>query len=238
MFDQVAQFIDQKSPRSFLLENVAALTHVGRKKAFEKMIATLRRSGKYFVTWRVLNARQFGIPQNRPRLFIVGLLRYAGSQAGFAWPKPQQRPPLPLTRFLCGGAGVLRGPPEVGTVAHDQLKMGLAAIREEGGNNPRTTDYSLDIWAGREYPGRMTNRVHCITRKRAGVGGSFVTSVNRLLTVEEMLSLQGLPTSHRAAARRAGISDGSFGQMVGNAIPTNTVKPILARILTWIGKHK
>ena len=84
----------------------------------------------------------------------------------------------------------------------------------------------------------MTNRVPCLTRNRAGSGGSFITSVNRLLTVEEMLSLQGLPTSHRAVARRAGISDRCVGQMVGNAIATNTIKPILARILTWIGKHK
>ena len=82
------------------------------------MIATLRQSGKYFVTWRVLNAMHFGIPQNRPRVFIVGLLRSAGRPAGFGWPKPHRRPPLPLTRFLCGGAGVLRGV-TVGTAAHD-----------------------------------------------------------------------------------------------------------------------
>ena len=145
---------------------------------------------------------------------------------------------MPLAKFLCGGAGVARGPPKVGTVAHDKLKMGLAAIREEGGN-PRTTDYSLDIWAGRKfYPTRMTNRVPCLTRNRAGVGGSFITSVNRVLTVKEMLSLQGLPPSHRAAARRAGISDRCVGQMVGNAIATNTIKPVLVKISTWIGKHK
>ena len=66
---------------------------------------------------------------------------------------------MPLTRFLCGGAGVLRWPPRVGTVAHEKLKRGLRAIREEGGN-PCTTDYSLDIWAGRKfYPCRMANRV-------------------------------------------------------------------------------
>ena len=62
--------------------------------------------------------------------------------------------------------------------------------------------------------------------------------MHRLLTVEEMLSLQGLPTSQRAAAHRVGISDRTLGQMVGNAIPTNVIKPVLARILTWIGKHE
>ena len=123
-------------------------------------------------------------------------------------------------------------------MAHEMLKRGLGAIREEGGN-PRTTDCSLDIWAGRKfYPCRMANRVPCITRKRGGEGGSFITSVHRLLTIEEMLSLQGLPTLHRAAAHRVGISDWILGQMVGNAIPTNVIKPVLARILTWVGKHE
>ena len=91
------------------------------------MIDPLKRSGKYFVTWRVLNAMHFGIPQNRPRVFIVGLLRSAGRPAGFGWPKPhRRRPPLPLTRFLCGGAGVLRGPPRDGTVAHEMLERHAA----------------------------------------------------------------------------------------------------------------
>ena len=58
------------------------------------------------------------------------------------------------------------------------------------------------------------------------------------ITVEEMLSLQGVPTSHWAAAHRVGISDRTLGQMAGNAIPTNVLEPVLARILTWIGKHE
>ena len=138
------EVIELKSLGSFLLENVAALTSRGHQIVCEEMIQTRKASGKYFVTWRVLNAMHFGIPQNRPRVLIVGLLRSAGRPAGFGWPKThRRRPPLPLTRFLCGGAGVLRKPPAVGTGAHEMLKRGLRAIREEGGN-PRTPDYSLD----------------------------------------------------------------------------------------------
>ena len=127
--------------------------------------------------------------------------------------------------------------PAVGTVAHTKLMMGLQVIREEQGN-PRTTDYSLDIWAGRQYTSRMTNRVQCLTRTRCGDGGYYITSVNRLLTVEEMLNLQGLPISYRAAARRGGISDRQLGEMVGHAVPTNIRKAILARMLTMIGRHQ
>ena len=170
IFDHVLKYINEKLPKCFLLENVVALTQATHKQAFEKMLASLRRSEEYFATWRVINAVNFGIPQNRPRVFIVGLLRSAVSQPSFPWPKPATRSPLPLTRFLCGGAGVMPLP-GAGTVASGQLQRGLEAIRAEKGN-PRTTDYSLDIWSGRDYPSRMTDRVPCITRTRGGAGGT------------------------------------------------------------------
>ena len=83
----------------------------------------------------------------------------------------------------------------------------------------------------------MTDRVPCITRTRGGAGGYYITSVQRLLTVEEMLNLQGLPLSYRAVARRAGVSDRQLGMMVGNAIATNVLRAILPRMLTKIGKQ-
>ena len=65
----------------------------------------------------------------------------------------------------------------------------------------------------------------------------YITSVQRLLTVEEMLNLQGLPLSYRAVARREGVSDRQLGMMVGNAIATNVLRAILPRMLTKIGKQ-
>ena len=65
----------------------------------------------------------------------------------------------------------------------------------------------------------------------------YITSVQRLLTVEEMLNLQGLPLSYRKVARREGVSDRQLGMMVGNAIATNVLRAILPRMLTKIGKQ-
>ena len=77
VFDHVAKYIEKRQPKVFLLENVQAISFKSHKKAFEAMLRTLRQSGCYFVTWRVLNASHFGLPQSRPRLYIVGLLRTA-----------------------------------------------------------------------------------------------------------------------------------------------------------------
>ena len=77
VFDHAAKYIEKRQPRVFLLEIVQGMACTRHKKAIEAMMHTLRQSGCYFVTWRVLNASHFGLPQTRPRLYIVGLLRTA-----------------------------------------------------------------------------------------------------------------------------------------------------------------
>lgn len=60
-------------PRYFLLENVYALTFDNKasRPAFTRLLAEIEAAG-YQCDWRVLNAADFGVPQSRPRLFIVG----------------------------------------------------------------------------------------------------------------------------------------------------------------------
>ncbi len=97
-----------------------ALTFKTHKKAFGKILCTLRASGRYFVSWRVINRLDFGLPQSRPRIYIVGLRRDAvdaSAGVGFHWPKKKDLAPLPLRRFLCGGPGVLKTQPPRDSVA-------------------------------------------------------------------------------------------------------------------------
>jgi DNA (cytosine-5)-methyltransferase 1 len=60
-------------PRAFILENVYALTYKNRASApaFERLLSEIDKAG-YACRWAVLNAADFGVPQLRPRLFIVG----------------------------------------------------------------------------------------------------------------------------------------------------------------------
>lgn len=63
----------EAQPRFFILENVYALTFDNRasRPAFTRLLAEIEAAG-YSYRWRVLNAADFGVPQLRPRLFIVG----------------------------------------------------------------------------------------------------------------------------------------------------------------------
>lgn len=66
----------EAQPRAFLLENVYALTYRNQasRPAFDRLLAEVRSAG-YELRWRVLNAADYGVPQSRPRLFVVGARR-------------------------------------------------------------------------------------------------------------------------------------------------------------------
>jgi len=66
-----------KMPRAFVLENVAHLLSRPMERDFESVKGGLEQAG-YYIGWSLLNARNFGLPQNRERVFIVGFDRDVG----------------------------------------------------------------------------------------------------------------------------------------------------------------
>lgn len=71
LFYDVIRICEAKKPEHILLENVKGLTTKRHKETFEKILSELKRIG-YDVTWKVLNTKDYGIPQNRERLWIYG----------------------------------------------------------------------------------------------------------------------------------------------------------------------
>lgn len=70
------RILTEARPRHFILENVYALTFNNKasRPAFERILSEIESAG-YKYTWKVLNAADYGVPQARPRLFIVGARR-------------------------------------------------------------------------------------------------------------------------------------------------------------------
>ena len=74
LFFEIARIVREKQPRLLLLENVKGLLSHDQGRTFTTIIATLDELG-YDLQWQVLNSKDFGVPQNRERVFIVGHLR-------------------------------------------------------------------------------------------------------------------------------------------------------------------
>ena len=71
LFFDVARIIKEKRPKAFLLENVKNLVSHDKGRTFSTIISTLKEID-YHVDYSLLKARDFGLPQNRERIYIVG----------------------------------------------------------------------------------------------------------------------------------------------------------------------
>lgn len=80
------RIIHDKRPKYLLLENVKALVNKKNKEHFDKWLKVLNDYG-YTNYWKVLNAKDFGIPQNRERVFVVSIL---GEHKPFMFPEKQK----------------------------------------------------------------------------------------------------------------------------------------------------
>jgi len=77
LFHEIGRIARAKAPEYLLLENVKGLLSTQDRQAFRVVLESLDGLG-YNASWQVLNSKNFGVPQNRPRVFIVGHLREVG----------------------------------------------------------------------------------------------------------------------------------------------------------------
>jgi len=88
LFFDVARILAEKHPEAFFLENVKGLKGHDKGRTIDVILRTLRDDLGYYVPDpQIMNARDFGVPQNRERIFIVGFRNKAAANR-FSYPKP------------------------------------------------------------------------------------------------------------------------------------------------------
>lgn len=93
LFFEISRFIDVKRPRVVFLENVRNLMDHDNGKTFLVIYNTLAQFG-YSVKYKIINATDFNIPQNRARIFIIAFLNIEDCDQ-FVFPEP-----VPLTTTI------------------------------------------------------------------------------------------------------------------------------------------
>lgn len=73
LFFNIAEIIAHHKPKAIFLENVKGLLSHDKGRTFKEILRVLEDELGYTVTYRVHNARDYGVPQNRERIFIIGL---------------------------------------------------------------------------------------------------------------------------------------------------------------------
>ena len=91
LFFDVAEIIRRKRPKAFFLENVKGLMIHDKGKTFETILNVLRNDLDYYVPDpEIVNAMNFGVPQHRERVYIVGFRKDLGVEE-FVYPTPTDK---------------------------------------------------------------------------------------------------------------------------------------------------
>ncbi len=99
LFFEMCRIIREKRPKVFIAENVKGLLSANKGEAFPLILQEFEKAG-YHVTYKVLNASHYGVPQKRERIFIVGF-RDKRAFERFEFPKPTTLlKPVPLSRIV------------------------------------------------------------------------------------------------------------------------------------------
>lgn len=212
LFYEIARIISDKKPSMILLENVKGFVSHDKGKTLKVVIETLDDLG-YNVNYKVLNAKQFGVPQNRERIYIVGINRSKVGDIGFTFPKASLKP----TKL---GAILEKEPAEKYTISKklwDGHKRRLKEHRAKGNG----FGYGL-FNEESEYTNTISARYY---KDGSEILISQGRKNPRMLTPREAARLQGFPESFIIP-----VSDTQAYRQFGNSVAVPVVKQIAQKM--------
>lgn len=206
LFFDIARILEAKRPPAFILENVRQLATHGRGKTLEKIVSTLEKIG-YAVEHRILDARNFGLPQKRERVMIVGMLH---GLDGFAWPDKKIRM-KPLDKILQTDEAQLEG-----YYVSDRIRANRKA--------KHAAKISPAIWHENKGGNVSSHPFSCALRAGASYNYLLVDGIRRL-TSREMLRLQGFPDKFKIVCNYQ-----QTRKQAGNAVPVPVIKAVAEQV--------
>jgi DNA (cytosine-5)-methyltransferase 1 len=211
LFFDVARILKEKKPKAFILENVKQLAGHDKGRTLQTILATLKEL-KYDVHFKVLNALDYGLPQKRERVVIVG----HREPIMFSFPEKVENF-IPLSKILEPDDAV-----DPKFIASDYIQNKRAEAH--------ISKWSPGIWHENKSGNVTSYPYSCALR--AGASYSYLlVDGKRRLTPREMLRLQGFPDSYKVT-----VSDGQIRKQAGNSVPVNMIKAVCLKLLPFIAE--
>lgn len=205
LFFDIARIIKEKQPRAFILENVKNLASHNNGKTLATILSVLRDELGYYVDYKLLNALDFGLPQKRERIIIVGSKNPFEMDWNFN----------------------IKTKKTLSDILEDNVDKKHYASKEivEKRKSKHTAKIKPAIWHENKSGNVSSYPYSCALRAGASYNYLLVDGERRL-TPREMLRLQGFPDEFKIV-----VSDTQTRKQAGNAIPVDMVSQVIERFL-------
>lgn len=211
LFFDIVRILQARQPAAFILENVKQLRGHDGGKTLARIMQTLRELG-YHADYRILNALDFGVPQKRERIFIVGFR----DPKKFIWPQGGVTM-QPLVEIL------ERDVPDF-YVASEKIRAARLASRS---NKPQHDEPT--IWHENKSGNISAYPYSCALRAGASYNYLLVDGERRL-TEREMLRLQGFPDSYQVVCGYQ-----ATRKQAGNSVAVPCVAAVVREVFAAMG---
>jgi DNA (cytosine-5)-methyltransferase 1 len=229
LFFDVAEIIKKKQPKAIFLENVKGLRNHDKGKTLSTILNVLREDLGYYVPEpKILNAKDFGVPQNRERIFIVGFRKDLEIQ-DFQYPEPTNKNAV-LDDILEKNEVSVKY--YLSTTYVQTLKNHRARHESKGNGfgyeiipNDGTANAVVCGGMGRErnlvFDDRLTN-----FKPITNISGKVNQEGIRKMTPREWARLQGFPDNFRIV-----VSDAQAYKQFGNSVAVPAIQATAEKII-------
>lgn len=206
LFFDIARILSAKRPKMFVLENVKQLMGHNQGETLKTIVSVLEDMG-YSVEYLVLNALDFGLPQKRERIWIVGSL------CGL------EHFSLPTKKIVSKS---------LDDILEKEVSQSLYASSKIQANRKekiKMIPKETMIWHENKSGSVSAHPYSCALRAGASYNYLLVNGERRLSS-REMLRLQGFPESFKIA-----VSESQLRKQAGNSLPVNVAEVVIKSLL-------
>lgn len=215
LFFDIERILREKMPKAFMLENVKNLTAHDKGKTFRIIMSHLEALG-YHVYAKVLNALDYGVPQKRERIIIVGFR----DNIFFRFPEPV--------------------PPEFRKTLKDILELNVDkkyyvkdSIRESRIARLKDKNYPKPYISHENMAGSITPHPYS-SALRAGASANYILiNDERRPTEREMLRIQGFPDSYKIVLPYSKVK-----HQCGNSVAVPVIAAVAKDMVNAMGINK
>lgn len=236
LFFDVAEIIKRKQPKAVFLENVKGLRNHNGGKTLATILNVLRNDLGYFVPEpEIVNAKDFGVPQNRERIYIVGFHSSTGINE-FNYPKPLNKKvtfadikekEVPATKYYLSTQYLQTLENHKARHESKGNGFGYAIIPDDGISNAIVVG-----GMGRERNLVLDHRITDFT-PTTHIKGEVNRQGIRKMTPREWARLQGFPDNYLIP-----VADSSAYKQFGNSVAVPAIQATAKEILKLLKLNK